>query len=96
MTADAAQLAWTASWVGTGLGAGLWLWSWVRVKDPIQKLRFLDCGTALVFASILVRVVVQDRAMSVFDWVWVVVSPLFIAGALWRLARTSGQADEDR
>jgi len=41
-----------------------------------------------------VRVVVQDRAMSVFDWVWVVVSPLFIAGALWRLARTSGPPDE--
>ena len=89
-----ASLANMASWVATGLGAGLWLWSWVREKNPIQKQRFLDCGTALVFASILVRVVVQERAMSMFDWAWVFLSPLFIAGALWRLARTGGPRDE--
>ena len=88
-----ASLANTGSWIATGLGAGLWLWSWFRETNPIQKQRFLDCGTALVFASILVRVVVQEKTMSVADWALVFLSPLFIAGALWRLARTACPGD---
>ncbi len=89
MTLDPLQLAVGASWVATAIGAGLWLWSWLREKDAIRKLRLLDCGVVLLFASILVRIVAQERPMSVFDWAMIFVGPLFIAAALWRLARTA-------
>ena len=89
MTFDILQLAVGASWVATGLGAGLWLWSWLREKDAIRKLRFLDCGVVLLFASILLRIVAQNRAMGIWDWAMVFLAPLFIAAALWRLARTA-------
>ena len=89
MTLDALQLAVGASWVATGLGAGLWLWSWLREKDAIRKLRCLDCGVVLLFASILLRIVAQNKVMSVWDWAMIFVAPLFIAAALWRLARTA-------
>src|SRR5690606_29492539 len=61
-------LAFYASWAVTGLGVGLWIWSWVRVKDPIGRLRFQDCGVVLVFAAVLTRIIIQDREMTVFDW----------------------------
>jgi hypothetical protein len=89
VTLDPVQLAVGASWVSTGLGAGLWLWSWLREKDAIRKLRFLDCGVVLLFASVLLRIITQERVMSVWDWAMIFVGPLFIAAALWRLARTA-------
>ena len=89
MSFDPLQLAVYASWVATAIGAGLWLWSWLREKDAIRKLRFLDCGVVLLFASILLRIVTQTRMMSVWDWAMILVGPLFIAAALWRLARTA-------
>ena len=96
MPIDPAQLARIVSWIATGLGVGLWLWSWVREQNPIQKQRFLDCGVVLVFAATLVRVVVQERAMTPIDWALTFLSPLFIAAALWRLARTACPSDLDR
>ena len=97
MTADAAQVAATGSWVATGLGVGLWIYGWVGEKNPIAKMRFHDAGMVLVFSSIIVRVLIQDRAMTWFDWILVVVAPLFIAAALWRLKRTGGMTNsEDR
>lgn len=87
------QFAVGASWVSTGLGAGLWLWSWLREKDPIRKLRFLDCGVVLLFASILLRIVAQNRTLGMWDWAMVFLAPLFIAAALWRLARTAHTPD---
>ena len=92
MSTDPAQIAVFASWVATGLGVGLWLYSWVRESDAIQKLRYQDCGVVLVFASILTRILVQSRDMGVFDWAMMILGPLFIAAALWRLARTSSGA----
>lgn len=83
------QLAVGASWVATAIGAGLWLWSWLREKDAIKKLRLLDCGVVLLFASILLRIVAQNRVMGAWDWAMVFIGPLFIAAALWRLARTA-------
>lgn len=83
------QFAVGASWVATAIGAGLWLWSWLSEKDPIRKLRFLDCGVVLLFASILLRIVAQEKSMSLWDWAMVFLAPLFIAAALWRLARTA-------
>lgn len=89
MTLTIGQFAVGASWVATAIGAGLWLWSWIRVKDAIQKLRFLDCGVVLLFASVLLRIVAQERTMTIWDWAMVFLAPLFIAAALWRLARTA-------
>ena len=91
-----AALARIVSWIATGLGVGLWVWSWVREQNPIQKQRFLDCGVVLVFAATLVRVVVQERAMTPIDWALTFLSPLFIGAALWRLARTACPTDLDR
>jgi len=88
VTVDPLQLAVGASWVATAIGAGLWLWSWLREKDAIRKLRFLDCGVVLLFASVLLRIVAQEKPMSMWDWAMIFVGPLFIAAALWRLART--------
>ena len=97
MTADAAQVAATGSWVATGLGVGLWIYGWLGQKNPIAKMRFHDAGMVLVFSSIIVRVLIQDRVMTWFDWILVVVAPLFIAAALWRLKRTGGMTNsEDR
>ena len=89
MTLDVVQLAVVASWIATAIGVGLWLWSWFGEKDAIRKLRFLDCGVVLLFSSILLRIVAQERSMSVWDWAMVFLGPLFIAAALWRLARTA-------
>ena len=89
MTFDVLQFAVVASWVATAIGAGLWLWSWLREKDAIRKLRFLDCGVVLLFASILLRIVAQETPMSMWDWAMIFIAPLFIAAALWRLARTA-------
>jgi hypothetical protein len=91
-----ASLARIVSWLATGLGLGLWLWSWVRESNPIQKQRFLDCGIVLVFASTLVRMVVQERAMTPIDWALAILSPLFITAALWRLGRTACPTDRER
>ena len=97
MTGDAAQVAATGSWVATGLGVGLWIYGWLGEKNHIAKMRFHDAGMVLVFSSIIVRVLIQDRAMTWFDWILVVVAPLFIAAALWRLKRTGGMTNsEDR
>jgi hypothetical protein len=90
MILDVEQFAVGASWVATAIGGGLWLWSWLGEKDAIRKLRFLDCGVVLLFASILLRIVAQERQMSIWDWAVVFVAPLFIGAALWRLARTAG------
>ncbi|WGM48585.1 hypothetical protein KOAAANKH_03487 [Brevundimonas sp. NIBR10] len=91
-----AALARLASWIATGLGVGLWAWSWIKETNPIQKQRFMDCGVVLVFAATLVRVVVQEREMTPIDWALVLLSPLFIAAALWRLARTACPGDVER
>ncbi|SFS80186.1 hypothetical protein [Brevundimonas viscosa] len=90
MTLDVVQIAVAASWVATAIGFGLWLWSWFGEKDAIRKLRFLDCGVVLLFSSILLRIVAQEKSMGVVDWAMVFLGPLFIAAALWRLARTAG------
>jgi len=94
MNADAlfatpVAVAQTVSWFATGIGLGMWLWSWLGERNAIQKLRFRDCGVILLFAGILARIVVQERAMTPFDWVMSLLGPLFIAAALWRLGRTA-------
>ncbi len=88
---DAYPVVVAATWAVTGLGFGLWLYSWFGEKNPIQKLRFQDCGMVMVFSAVLARIVLMDRAMTPIDWLLVVISPIFILAALTRLARTSGK-----
>ena len=90
MTFDVQQFAVGASWVASVTGVGLAVWSWFGARDAIRKLRFLDCGIVLLFASILLRIVAQEKPMNMWDWAMVFVGPLFITAALWRLARTAG------
>jgi hypothetical protein len=89
MTFDIQQFAIGASWVASATGLCLAVWSWFGARDAIRKLRFLDCGVVLLFSSVLLRVVAQDKPMSIWDWAMIFVGPLFIAAALWRLARTA-------
>lgn len=89
MTFDIQLFAVGVSWVVTAIGATLWLWSWLREKDAIRKLRLLDCAVVLIMSALLLRIVAQERAMTIFDWAMAFVGPLFIAAALWRLARTA-------
>ena len=89
MTTDIVPLAVGASWVASAIGVGLWLWSLLGTKDAIAKTRFLDCGMVLLFSSVLLRVVAQEKPMGVLDWAWVLLGPLFIAAGLWRLGRTA-------
>ena len=89
MSLDIQTFAIGASWVATAIGTGLALWSWFGAKDAIRKLRFLDSGVVLLFSSVLLRIVAQLKPMSIWDWAMVFVGPLFIAAALWRLARTA-------
>jgi len=88
MIFDLQQFAIIVSWVATAAGIGLFGWSFARETDAIRRLRFQDFAVVLMFGSVLLRVVAQTRPMTVFDWAWVVLSPLFIAAALWRLDRT--------
>jgi hypothetical protein len=88
---SAGSIAWTGSWIATGIGLGMWIWSWFGEKNPIQKLRYRDAGVVLLFSGILTRIVVQDRPMMAIDWAMVFLGPLFIAAALWRLARTAAE-----
>jgi len=83
------SIAWTASWIATGVGLAMWLWSWFGEKNAIQKLRWRDCGVVMLFGGILTRVAVQDRPMMSVDWAMVLLGPLFIGAALWRLGRTA-------
>ena len=88
MTFDAHQFALIVSLVGLVIGVGLWLRSFFE-KLPLRRLRQVDCGTVLVFSSILLRFVGQTRPLGVVEWALALISPLFVAGALWRLSRTA-------
>jgi hypothetical protein len=89
LTFDLSQFAIGASWVASAIGLGLWLWSWFAEREPVRRVRLLDCGLVLISSAILLRIVVQDRPMGVIDWAMVFLAPLFILAALWRLARTA-------
>ncbi|WP_420479378.1 hypothetical protein [Brevundimonas sp. FT23028] len=88
MNPAAASIVFWISIAGLAVGVVLWAWSF-NEKHPIRRLRQMDCGTVLVFSSILLRFVGQGKPMGVIDWALALLSPLFIAGALWRLSRTA-------
>ena len=89
MTWTVDQFAMGVALVASVIGIGLWLWSWFAEKDPVRRIRFLDCGLVLVSAAILLSIVAQQKPMSILDWAMAFLAPLFIAAALWRLARTA-------
>jgi len=88
MTLDVHLFALVVSWVATAIGVGLWAWGSFE-KNALRRLRMGDCGTVLIFSSVMLRIVGQTRPMGVVDWALAILSPLFIAAALWRLARTT-------
>ena len=88
MTPDPVELARLVSWAATGLGLALWLYSWFGPGDAIRKRRLSDTGMTLVFAAILLRIAVKGEPLNAFDWTFMVISPVFIAAALWRLSIT--------
>lgn len=89
MTFDLQLFAVGLSWIASATGLGMWLWSWRFEKDAIRRLRFLDCGLVLIASAVLLRIVIQQRPMSILDWAMALLAPLFIVAALWRLARTA-------
>lgn len=90
MQPDPARIAEIGSWIATGVGVGMWIWMALRVREPVRRMRLYDCGVVLVFSSVLTRVVVKGQPYDPLDWTLLILSPLFIAAALWRLARTQG------
>lgn len=88
MSLDVHLFAVVVSWIATAIGLGLWT-GWFFVRNPLRRLRLSDCGTVLIFSSVLLRIVGQERPMGVVHWALAILSPLFVAAALWRLARTA-------
>lgn len=76
------------AWCLTLYGLCLWLWSWRRDTHPIIRLRYQDCGVVIVFTSTLALYVLREREMHFLDWILVILGPLFIGSAIWRLFRT--------
>jgi hypothetical protein len=83
------QFATGVAWIASAMGAALWLWSWFGEKDAVRRVRLLDCGLVLISSALLLRIVAQEKQMSTLDWAIAFLAPLFIAAALWRLARTA-------
>ena len=54
-----------------------------------MKTRALLIGLLCAALAVPAGVVAQDKQMSIWDWAMIFVGPLFIAAALWRLARTA-------
>ena len=96
MTWSIDQFATGVAWIASAVGVGLWLWGWFGERSPVRRIRLLDCGLVLVSSAILLRIVAQERTMGVFDWAMAFLAPLFIAAALWRLARTSCPPPADK
>lgn len=69
-------------------GFALWGWGWFKVKSPLMRQRYHDCGTSIVIAATLALYFLRDRELNILDWFIVMLGPLFIAVALWRLFRT--------
>lgn len=88
MSLDPVLLARFVSWVATGLGLAMWLYSWFGPGDALRKRRLTDAAMVVIFAAILLRVLVKAAPLNAFDWFLAVVSPVFIAAALWRLSVT--------
>ncbi|QDH73881.1 hypothetical protein [Brevundimonas sp. M20] len=88
MNSLGAGIVFWISIVGLVIGVALWAWSFIE-KHPIRRLRQMDCGTVLVFSSILLRFLGQGKPMSVVDWALALLAPLFVCAALWRLTRTA-------
>ncbi len=89
MTWSIDQFATGVAWAAAAVGLGLVVWGWFLEKGPTRRIRLLDCGLVLLSSAILLRIVAQEKSMSVLDWTMAFLAPLFIAAALWRLARTA-------
>ena len=80
----------TGAWVGAGLGAAMVLYAWIAERNnEVRKHRLNDCGFVLIFGSTLVMTVVGGGPQDPIEWAVVVVSPIILALALWRLFHTN-------
>ncbi|GAA0653893.1 hypothetical protein [Brevundimonas lenta] len=87
MTLDVVQFSFLISLAALVVGASLWGLAFLE-KAPLRRMRMTDCGTVLVFSSILLRFAGQTRPLNAIEWGLALLSPLFVAAALWRLVRT--------
>jgi hypothetical protein len=77
-------------WFAAGLGAAMVVYAWIVERhNVIRRHRLNDCGFVLIFGSTLVMTFVGGGPQSAMDWFMVVVSPVILALALWRLFHTN-------
>lgn len=76
------------AWGLIAYGFGLWMWSWSKTLPPLVRLRYQDCGVVIVFSANLALYALRGRELNFLDWLLVILGPLFISSALWRLIRT--------
>jgi hypothetical protein len=76
------------AWALIAYGFGLWMWSWKKTHSPLVRMRYQDCGVVIVFAANLALYALRDRELNFLDWLMVILGPVFISSALWRLFRT--------
>ncbi|MEG2312800.1 hypothetical protein [Brevundimonas sp.] len=76
------------AWGLIAYGFGLWMWSWTKAQSPLVRMRYQDCGVVIVFSANLALYALRGRELGFLDWLLVILGPLFISSALWRLIRT--------
>ncbi len=88
---DPAVVASTGAWIAMGLGAALVIAAWTAFRgQEIRRMRLNDSGLVLIFAANLVLILVKHGPQHPLEWFLMVVSPIIIAAALWRLSHTHG------
>ena len=88
MTAMPVDIASGFAWFLILCGFGLWLFGLTKKDKPIVRLRFQDCGVVFVFSANLALYALRSAELNFLDWLLVILGPLFISSALWRLFRT--------
>lgn len=88
MTMTPSQASIYLAWGLVAYGFGLWAWSWRKAQSPLVRMRYQDCGVVIVFSANLALYALSERELNFLDWLLVILGPLFISSALWRLIRT--------
>lgn len=78
------------AWSMIAYGFALWVWSWTKSDKPLIRMRYQDCGVVIVFSANLALYAMRSEELHFLDWILVILGPVFISSALWRLFRTQG------